>query len=322
MPDIENPDSFFLSGVRISNIGGDFMLSFLPGPVRALLAFLLYFLNISFWIGPLLLFSILKLLIPFKFWQYFSRLVIDFIATCWVDFNSFNLWLLQNIQIDAKGLESLENDKWYVVVSNHQSWVDILVLQKLLLRRIPFLKFFLKKELIWVPLMGIAWWALDFPFMKRYSSGFVKKNPHLKGKDIEITRKACEKFKTIPVSIVNFMEGTRYTPEKHKRQESPFTHLLKPKAGGIAFVLSSMGDMITGIVNVTIAYPHGAKTFWQFLCGEVDEVKVNVEVIPVSDEIIGDYFEDESFRERFQNWVNNLWIDKDKKLADMLGNET
>ncbi len=298
------------------------MLSFLPGPVRALISFLLYLVNTLFWIGPLLVVSLLKLLIPFKFWQYVSRLVIDFIATCWVDFNNFNLWLVHNPKIEATGLDKLENGKWYVVVSNHQSWVDILILQKLLLRRIPFLKFFLKQELIWVPLMGLAWWALDFPFMKRYSSSFVKKNPHLKGKDIEITRKACAKFQTIPVSIVNFMEGTRFTPHKHQRQNSPFNHLLRPKAGGIAFVLSSMGTMITGIVNVTIAYPQGPKTFWQYLCGEVKEVKVNVEVIPVSDEIIGDYYEDETFRERFQNWVNELWVNKDRKLASMLTNES
>lgn len=297
------------------------MLSFLPGPVKGLLAFLLYFLNTVFWIGPLLVVSLAKLLIPFKFWQFLSRIVIDFIATCWVDFNSFNLWLLQKMRINVQGLESLENKKWYIVVSNHQSWVDILVLQKLLLRRIPFLKFFLKQELIWVPLMGLAWWALDFPFMKRYSKSFLEKHPHLRGKDIEITRKACEKFKTIPVSIVNFMEGTRYTPAKHKRQESPFSHLLKPKAGGIAFILGSMGDMVSGIVDVTIAYPQGAKTFWQFLCGQVHEVKVNIEVIPVNEEIVGNYFDDETFRERFQQWVNSLWEAKDHQLKTMMNNE-
>ncbi|MBU1170307.1 MAG: acyltransferase [Proteobacteria bacterium] len=297
------------------------MLSFLPGPVRGVLAFLLYIANTAFWIGPLVLFSILKLIIPFQFWQYLSRIIIDFIATCWVDFNSFNLWLLQRIRIEARGLEALGKDMWYIVVSNHQSWVDILILQKLFLRKIPFLKFFLKQELIWVPLMGVAWWALDFPFMKRYSSSFLEKNPHLRGKDIEITRKACEKFKTIPVSIVNFMEGTRYTPEKHLRQQSPFSHLLKPKAGGIAFILGSMGDMVTGIVNVTIAYPEGAKSFWQFLCGQVRQVKVNVELIPVSEDIIGNYFEDEGFRERFQAWVNRLWGNKDKQLREMISQE-
>ena len=298
------------------------MLSFLPGPVRGVLAFLLYFVNTVFWTIPLVLVSILKLIIPFQFWQYISRIVIDFIATCWVDVNSFNLWLFQKIRIETDGLECVENKKWYIVVSNHQTWVDILMLQKLLIRRIPFLKFFLKQELIWVPVIGIAWWALDFPFMKRYSSSFLKKYPHLKGKDIEITKKACEKFKTIPVSIVNFMEGTRYTPEKHKRQQSPFTHLLKPKAGGIAFVLGSMGEMMTGIVNVTIAYPQGTKTFWQFLCGQVRDVKVHVEMIPVTNEIIGNYFDDESFRDQFQNWVNDLWISKDERLRRMLSNES
>jgi 1-acyl-sn-glycerol-3-phosphate acyltransferase len=298
------------------------MLSFLPGPVRGAISLLLYLVNTLFWIGPLTLFACLKLIIPFKFWQYISRLVIDFIATCWVDFNSFNMWLCQDVRIETEGLEHLENGKWYIVLSNHQSWVDILILQKLLLRRIPFLKFFLKQELVWVPLMGLAWWALDFPFMKRYSSEFVRKYPHLKGKDIEITRKACRKFQTIPVSIVNFMEGTRYTPAKHKRQNSPFNHLLKPKAGGIAFVLGSMGDMITGIVNVTIAYPEGAKTFWQFLCGGVHDVKVHIETIPVTDEIIGDYFSDDDFRERFQSWVNELWVSKDERLRKMLSCES
>lgn len=298
------------------------MLSFLPGPVKGVLAFLLYTVNTLILVGPLIVVSLLKLLIPFGFWQYLSRLMIDFIATCWVDVNNFNMRLFQDIRIEATGLETLEDKKWYVVVSNHQSWVDILILQKLLLRRIPFLKFFLKQELIWVPLMGLAWWALDFPFMKRYSKSFLEKNPHLRGTDIEITRKACEKFKTIPVSIVNFMEGTRFTPEKHARQQSPFNHLLKPKAGGIAFILGSMRDMVSGIVNVTIAYPEGPKTFWQYLTGKVHQVKVNVEVIPVSDEIIGDYFGDDGFRNGFQEWVNSLWEAKDEQLRTMLTNES
>jgi len=298
------------------------MLSFLPGPLRCILALSLYLINTLFWIGPLVGFSILKLLIPFKFWQYLSRLIIDFIANSWIHCNSFNLWLMHKVDIEVTGLESLENDKWYVVVSNHQSWVDILVMQKILIGKIPFLKFFLKKELIWVPIMGIAWWALDFPFMKRYSTAFIKKNPHLKGKDIEITRKACEKFKTIPVSVVNYMEGTRYTPAKHAKQQSPFKHLLKPRAGGIAFVLGSMGEMMTGIVNITIVYPEGPKDFWQFLSGKLSKVKVHIEVIPVTEEIIGDYFEDETFRAGFQEWVNALWVEKDQVIERMINGES
>lgn len=295
------------------------MFSFLPGPLKCILALSLYTINTLFWIGPLLIFAFLKFLIPLKPWQFISRIIMDLISTAWIHFNTFNIWLLHDIDIEVTGLETLENKKWYIVVSNHQSWVDILVMQKLLIGKIPFLKFFLKKELIWVPIMGIAWWALDFPFMKRYSAEFLKKNPHLKGKDIEITRKACEKFKTIPVSVVNYVEGTRYTPEKHAKQKSPFKHLLKPKAGGIAFVLGSMGEMMTGIVNITIVYPEGVQDFWGFLCGKLKKVRVHIDVVPVTDEIRGDYFNDDEYRQRFQVWVNDLWVEKDALIGKLLG---
>ena len=293
------------------------MLSFLPGPIRGILALALYTVNTILLIIPLVMTAFLKLVIPFQPWQVASLKIIDFITTCWVDINSLNLILMQNMKIDVTAPASFSRDRWYLVVCNHQSWVDILVIQKVLLRKIPFLKFFLKKELMWVPLMGLIWWAMDFPFMKRYSSAFLKKKPHLKGRDIEITRKACAKFKTIPVSIVNFVEGTRFTEKKHSRQGSPYKKLLKPKAGGIAFVLNSMDNMIDDVVDVTIAYPDGAKTFWQFLCGEVTQVKVNIRVLPVTSDLTGDYFEDDIFRGNFQAWVNELWQEKDGQLGRM-----
>lgn len=298
------------------------MLSFLPGFIRCALSLLIYIANSVVLVSPLLFFAVLKLLIPFHFWQYLSRVIMDMISTLWVRINSFNLWLMHKIEINVNGGENLCQDKWYIVISNHQSWVDILVMQKVLLGKIPFLKFFLKKELIWVPVMGLAWWALDFPFMKRYSRAFLEKNPHLKGKDIEITRKACEKFKTIPVSIVNYVEGTRYSPEKHKRQNSPFTHLLKPKAGGIGFVLGSMGEMMTGIVNVTIAYPEGAKNFWQFLSGQLTRVDITIETIPVTEDLLGDYFADDGYRGYIQSWINALWTEKDEQLSLILRDAT
>lgn len=293
------------------------MRSILPGPIRGVLAFLLYFLNSIVTIVPLVTVAITKLVIPFSFWQRASRKILDVLATNWIDVNTFNMRLMQNIDLEVTGTEGLKRDMWYLVISNHQSWVDILILQRVLNRKIPFLKFFLKKELIWVPIMGLAWWAMDFPFMKRYSKEQLKKHPHLKGKDIEVTRKACEKYKTIPVSIVNFVEGTRFTPGKHTRQSSPFTHLLKPKAGGVAFVLGSMGELMTGIVNVTIVYPNGTKSFWEYLCGKIDAVKVHVELMEVTDDIIGSYENDPDFRAHFQTWINGVWEAKDRRIDQL-----
>jgi 1-acyl-sn-glycerol-3-phosphate acyltransferase len=237
-------------------------------------------------------------------------------ASNWVAVNTLIQKLFNKTEIKVTGLEQLTIKEWYLVICNHQSWVDIVILQRIMHKKIPFLKFFLKKELIFVPFLGLAWWALDFPFMKRYSQSFIKKNPHLKGKDVETTRKACAKFKHKPVSIMNFIEGTRFTNEKHDKQSSPFQNLLKPKAGGIGFVLEAMGGNLHKIVNITIHYPEGIPTFSDFLAGRIKQVNVNVEVSQIGDALIGDYVRDRAFKIKFQKWVNQLWLDKDQKLIE------
>ncbi|MBN2255694.1 MAG: acyltransferase [Deltaproteobacteria bacterium] len=294
------------------------MVRYLPGPVRGGLSFILYIVNTVFWTPQLLVVAFLKFIIPIEIWRKYFNIILTRIANNWIAVNNFNHWLFNNICWDVAGVDNLSRHEWYLVLSNHQSWVDILVLQKIFYRRIPFLKFFIKKELIWVPLLGLAWWALDFPFMKRYSSSFIKRNPHLKGKDLETTRKACEKFKTIPVSVMNFVEGTRFTEEKHRKQNSPHKNLLKPKAGGTAFVFQAMGEQIHRIVDVTIAYPGGAKTFWQFLCGKVSDITVRVKSFPVDKDLLGDYFNDLEYRERFQEWLNAMWEEKDRQIEMLL----
>ena len=233
-------------------------------------------------------------------------------------FEEQNRLPMVSMQLVENGSLDLDPVGWYLVMANHQSWVDILLLQNIFHARIPMLKFFLKKELIWVPVLGLAWWALDFPFMKRYSKAFLEKHPHLRGKDIEITRRACRKFKTVPVSIMNFVEGTRFTPQKHRRQASPYTHLLRTKAGGVAFVLAAMGEQLHTILDITIAYPRGTGSFWDFICGKIPEVRIDVRSMPVEPSLIGNYAMDESFRNRFQTWLNTLWADKDARMDRML----
>ena len=222
------------------------------------------------------------------------------IATLWIGINSFNSKLFCKIEWDLRGLEKLEKKEWYLVISNHQSWVDILALQTTLNQRIPMLKFFLKQELIWVPFLGLAWWALDFPFMKRYSKLEIQAKPHLKGKDLESTKKACEKFKHTPVSIINFVEGTRFTPQKKALQrDNNFTHLLNPKAGGIAFILGSMGEHLNKIIDVTIVYPGKAPTFWEYISGRVNKIVIDFQVIQLTDSLTGDYFNDPEYKKYF-----------------------
>ncbi len=292
------------------------MFNFLPAPLIGFLSFFLYTINTLLWLVPIIIFSLLKALIPIAFSQKIFSYLLDQMASNWVAVNTLIQKLFCRIEFNVSGLEKLSLNDWYIVVSNHQSWVDILVLQRLLHGKIPFLKFFLKKELIYVPLLGIAWWALDFPFMKRYSQAFLKKNPHLIGKDLETTRKACAKFKHKPVSIMNFIEGTRFTKEKHQKQKPKFEHLLRPKAGGIAFALDAMSEHVSTLVDVTIHYPDGIPTFMDFACGQVKRINVDVNTLVVADGFSGDYFKDKSHKAEFHRWLNELWLEKDKKLND------
>ncbi|MGA6926643.1 MAG: acyltransferase [Desulfosarcina sp.] len=291
--------------------------SFIHG-MRGVLSILFYALNTMACCIPIFIVALIKLLLPFKPIQIGCRRILTAIANTWIAINKLNQRLFNGIRWDVEGIENLDPKGWYMVVANHQSWVDILVLQSVFYHKIPFLKFFLKKELFWFPFLGQAWWALDFPFMKRYSRQFLKKNPHLIGKDLEITKRACDKFRNLPVSVMNFVEGTRFTREKHARQRSPYNHLLRTKAGGMAFVLAVMGDKLQQIVDVTIAYPQGVATFWDFVCGRVKEIKVRVKTLPINSEMMGDYLQDPEFKRDFQNWLNRLWHEKDQDLARML----
>lgn len=284
--------------------------------IRAVLGLMLYVVNTVVWFIPIFICGLLKLL-PVKPWQTLMSAIAKACASFWVGGNNLNQSLLIPTKFQTNALPELRYKDWYLVIANHQSWVDILVLQRVLHRRIPFLNFFLKKELIYVPILGLAWWALDFPFMARSSKSQIKKNPKLKGKDLETTRKACEKFKTMPVSIVNFVEGTRFTDSKHKRQTSPFQHLLKPKAGGVAFVMQAMGEQINKIVDVTIHYPAGRPTFMDFVSGKVPQVTIQVEVMDVNEQWCGDYSGDNEFRVRFQAELNRVWQVKDETMLQL-----
>ncbi|KZX82651.1 acyltransferase [Oleiphilus sp. HI0009] len=262
--------------------------------------------------------ALLKFILPLSFLSKICTKIAIQIATFWIGVNSSLFTLFLKMDWHVTGLDGLSKDEWYLVNCNHQSWADIPVVQKVFNRKIPMLKFFLKQELIWVPLLGLCWWALDFPFMKRSTPAQIKKNPELAGKDLEVTRAACEKFKYTPVSVFNFMEGTRLTPEKHAKQDSPFEHLLKPKAGGAAFVLGSMGEVMHTMLDVTVLYPNSPKNIWDMFCGKVSTVVVDVRKVDIPKQFLGkDYTSDAEFKAEFQAWVNELWVEKDQHIANL-----
>lgn len=284
--------------------------------LRGVLTTLLFVLATVLAFVPLFPLSLLKL-IPFAPWQRLCRRWLDGIASAWISVNSWHQSWLAGARIELEGDLDLRRDEWYLMIANHQSWVDILAILRVFNGRIPYVKFFLKQSLIWVPFLGISWWALDFPFMRRYSKEQLARDPSLKGKDIEETRRACEKFRENPVTIINFLEGTRFTPAKHAAQGSPYRHLLIPKAGGVSFALSAMDGQLHRLLDVTLYYPDGIPTYWEYACGKVGRVCIRVEQRPLDSQLLGNYLSDESYRATFQAWVNQLWQEKDQLLTAM-----
>lgn len=266
----------------------------------------------------LLVVAVVKAILPVRPIRRACDWLLMAIAASWIGINTRLIdWFTRTrfvIDIDAR----LQPDGHYLVLANHQTWVDIPVLQAVLNRRVPLLRFFLKSQLFWVPLLGLAWWALDFPFMKRYSRQQLEKRPELAGRDIAATRRACARFMHIPVAIMNFVEGTRFTAAKHQHQASPFANLLKPKAGGVAFVLDAMGRALHSILDVTIVYPDGRPTMIDLFANRVREVRVNIRERAIPAELLGgDYQNDPAFRERVQAWLNDLWLEKDRLIANL-----
>lgn len=300
------------------------MTKFIPAPVRGVIAATLLAVNTVFWCILLYIPAILKLIIPWRPWRVLCTRAIMLIAECWVACNSIWIALTPDRQWTVKGAENLKLESWYLVVSNHQSWVDIFALQKVFNREAPFLKFFLKQELIWVPVIGLAWWGLDFPFMKRYTTSYLARHPEKRGQDRETTRQACEKFRHSPVSVMNFVEGTRFTKLKHRSQKSPYKNLLRPKAGGAAFVLDAMGEMIDTLVDVTLVYPDGAPTLWDFLCGRVNRVHIEITAEPIPDNIRGPVGDEETaHRNQVKAWLHSIWVAKDDRIdAIKQGNQS
>lgn len=291
------------------------------GTLRGILTMALIVLNLLFWATPLYLVAFVKLLPAAALRQRCDRALVS-LAQNWIGGNNLIFRLTQDIHWDVQGIEGLERHDWYLVLCNHQSWVDILVLQGVFNRRIPFLKFFLKRQLIWVPVLGFAWWALDFPFMQRHSREYLDKHPEARGQDLAATQRACEHFSRMPTSVMNFVEGTRFTPAKHVAQQSPHRHLLKPRAGGVAFVMAAMGDILHRILDVTVVYPGGAPSLWDLCCGKLRKVVVRVAVREIPEWARrGDYQEDAEFRARFQAWLSALWEQKDRQFGALRAEE-
>lgn len=290
----------------------------LPPMARGILTAALLLANGLLWGTPILFAGIVKLFLPGRMKREVVRWAASHLAENWVALNDRIIDSLLSTEWDVAGIETENPEGRYLLVSNHVSWVDIFVLFRVFHRRTPFIRFFLKRELIWFPVIGLACWGLDFPFMKRHTQKYLARHPEKRGEDLETTRLACRRYRKLPVSILNFVEGTRFTREKQADQDSPYRHLLRPRVGGIGFVLASLGERLDATFDVTIAYPGGDVTFWDFVTNRVPRIIVRARRIEVPER-----FYDEAVtrpgqvRDEFRTWIDGIWREKDLLLDDL-----
>ncbi|ELZ3335281.1 acyltransferase [Klebsiella pneumoniae] len=268
---------------------------------------------------PIIVAGLIKLLVPIPaVWRSIS-VFCNFMMYCWCEGLALLLHLNPWLKWDVQGLEGLNKKNWYLLISNHHSWADIVVLCVLFCKHIPMNKYFLKQQLAWVPFIGLACWALDMPFMRRYSRSYLIRHPERRGKDVETTRRSCEKFRAHPTTIVNFVEGSRFTEEKKRETRSPYHNLLPPKAAGIAMALNVLGSQFDKLLNVTLCYPDNhTRPFYDMLSGRLTRIVVRINLVPIGEELHGDYVNDKNFKRGFQRWLNGLWEEKDRQLTDIM----
>jgi 1-acyl-sn-glycerol-3-phosphate acyltransferase len=259
-----------------------------------------------------------KLLMPEALRPRYANPFVIGVANVWL---AVILWWLRNvlrIRFDVENNVELSRNQWYMVVSNHQSWVDIFALFHVTKGKIPLLKFFIKKELMKVPVVGQAWWAMDYPFMQRHSPAYIAKHPEKADDDLKATKKACEKFSLVPTSIVNFLEGTRFDEVKRAKQKAPYKYLLRPKAGGIAFAIQALGERFSSMIDTTIVYENNPPSFWDLACGRVGTVSMNLRHVEIPEKFIKmDYQHNRDDKKDFQNWLHELWLEKDERISQM-----
>ncbi|GAA3899427.1 acyltransferase [Halomonas cibimaris] len=272
--------------------------------------------NTLFWTLPLVALTLIKLATP-RPWQPAVLKALNAVALNWI---GFNLWWMRHWlkpTLDARLPAGLTPDQWWLIIANHRSWTDIFMLLTVFHRRVPMPRFFLKASLFWIPVVGLAFWALEFPFMRRYSRKQMAHNPRLADIDRRATERMCRRARHHPITLFNFVEGTRFTPAKRDASHSPYRHLLRPKAGGVAQVVRLLGDRLDGIIDVTLYYASPAPSFWRFLCGQEGPITLCARRLAIPAWMPrAPYHDDPQQKARFHAWINALWQEKDDWLDE------
>jgi len=189
-----------------------------------------------------------------------------------------------------------------VVISNHRSWSDTLLVQSVICAHGPILKFLAKQELVYVPILGIIVLSFEFPRLKRKASQAQSEEQRRESDRARVTEAALSLRET-RAALLSFVEGTRFTEAKRIELNSPFQHLLPPRAGGFSAIVDAVRDHDAVVVDLTLNYEPDV-SFWQFIGGVHTHVTIHAASFP-ADQLPGD----------LRGWLWQRWEEKEGLLA-------
>ena len=285
--------------------------------VVGLITFLLILVELIIGFGTLAIINIPRGIIPIKIFKIYLAKISNIIGDLTVYGLKLIMLLMHGNNISIISNQEFDRNEWYMAMSNHQSWADIFILLVAANYKLPLLKFFMKRELWWIPFVFLANKTLNMPFVNRHSKKEIEQNPSLRNQDYENTLKSCKRFLRTPSTIFSYAEGTRFTDEKHAQQESQYNNLLEPKIGGMATALSAIPGINT-LVDYTVVYKSKKRDAWSFLKGDMKHVKVLVTKYKIPDNLKNrNYANDKDYRDEFKNWIESIWAVKDKKIEEL-----
>ena len=289
----------------------------LTSSVIGLITFLLILIELIIGFGTLAIINIPRGIIPLKIFKIYLAKVSNIIGALTVYGLKLIMLLMHGNNISVINNQEFDKNEWYMAMSNHQSWADIFILLVAANYKLPLLKFFMKRELWWIPFVFLANKTLNMPFVNRHSKKEIEQNPSLRNQDYKNTLKSCKRFLRTPSTIFSYAEGTRFTDEKHDQQGSPYNNLLSPKIGGMATALSAMPNINT-LVDYTVVYKSKKRDAWSFAKGDMKHVKVLVTKYKIPDNLKNrNYANDKDYRGEFKNWIESIWAEKDKKIEEL-----
>ena len=281
-----------------------------------ILTFFAILIILSLWLVPLTITNIPRI-IPNKNLKIYLGSISNKMGSTTVANITSALRILHKLEWDFQIPQDVNTETWYVAMSNHQSWADIFILLAAGHKKIPLIKFFMKKELQWIPIIYLVHKTIDMPFLNRHSRAQILANPELKRVDYENAKKAAKRFSRNPSSAFSFVEGTRFTSEKHSEQKSPYYNLLKPKVGALAIALSGMPQVNT-LIDFTVVYATQKRSTWDFLCGDLSKAKVVAKTYALPENLKNRSFEEEyDYRKSFQTFVDAIWLEKQLTIKDL-----